>query len=144
MTTSPLSGTPGPAVIDGIDVDAVAAAVRACAGVAELDGGRFGEVASYLPGRQVPGVVVSDGRVRVQVRSRWGIPAPELAALITSVLAPLTRGRPVDVVVADIDDPPGTPQPCGPAARHPSEPAGRPGAAGVSPAGTPGSFPLPS
>jgi hypothetical protein len=144
MTTSPFSGTPGPAVIDGVDVDAVAAAVRACAGVAELDGGRFGEVASYLPGRKVPGVVVSDRRVLVQVRSRWGIPAPELAALITTVLAPLIRGYPVDVVVADIDDPPGTPQPREPDARHPSEPAGRPGLAGGSPAGTPGSFPLPS
>jgi len=143
MTTSPPGGT-GPAVIDGVDVDAVAAAVRACAGVAELDGGRFGEVASYLPGRQVPGVVVGEGRVRVQVRSRWGIPAPELAALITSVLAPLTRGKPVDVVVADIDDPPGTPQPREPADRPLSEPAGRSGPAPASPAGTPGSSPLSS
>jgi hypothetical protein len=127
MTTSPRCGAPGPAVIDGVDVDAVAAAVRACAGVAELDGGRVSEVASYLPGRKVPGVVVSEGRVLVQVRSRWGIPAPELAALITTVLAPLTRGKPVDVVVADIDDPPGTPQPREPADRLPSEPAGQPG-----------------
>lgn len=136
MTTSPVSGTPGPAVIDGVDVDAVAAAVRACAGVAELAGGRFGEVASYLPGRKVPGVVVSKERVLVQVRSRWGIPAPELAALITTVLAPLTGGKPVDVTVADIDDPPGTAQPREPTDRRPSEPA--------SQSGAPGSFPLPS
>ena len=46
---------PGSAVIDGIDIDAVAAAVRGCAGVAGLDGGQFGEVASYLPGRKVAG-----------------------------------------------------------------------------------------
>jgi hypothetical protein len=38
-----------PAVIDGVDVDAVAAAVQGCTGVAALDGGPFGQVASYLP-----------------------------------------------------------------------------------------------
>jgi hypothetical protein len=65
--------------------------------------------------------MISDGRVKVQVRSRWGIPAPYLAALITAVVAPLTRGRPVDVVIGDIDDPPCTP-----------------------PAGAPRSFPLSS
>jgi len=115
------SGVPEPAVIDGVDVEAVAAAVQACTDVAGMDGGKFGEVASYLPGRKVPGVVISDGRVKVQVRSRWGIPAPYLAALITAVVAPLTRGRPVDVVIGDIDDPPCTP-----------------------PAGAPRSFPLSS
>jgi hypothetical protein len=144
MTNPPASGAAGPAVIDGVDVDAVAAAVKACAGVAGLDGGRFGEVASYLPGRIVRGVVISGGRVTVQVRSRWGIPAPHLAALITAALAPLTRGRPVDVVIADIDDPPGTPQVREPADRNPGEPADRPSPAGTSPAGAPGSFPLPT
>jgi len=68
---------------DGVNVDAVAAAVLGCAGVAGLDGGRFGEVASYLPGRKVPGVVVSGGRVTVQIRSRWAVPMPDLAALVT-------------------------------------------------------------
>ncbi len=111
MTLPSVSSPPGPAVIGGVDVDAVAVAVLGCAGVAGLDGGRFGEVASYLPGRQVPGVVVSGGRVMVQIRSRWGVPVPELVALITAVLMPLTGPRPVDVVIADIDDPPGTPGP---------------------------------
>jgi hypothetical protein len=109
--TSPLGTVvPGAAVIDGVDVDAVVAAALGCPGVAGLDGGRFGEVTSYLPGRKVAGVVVSGGRVRVQIRSRWGVPAPELAARITEVLAPLTGRRPVDVMIADIDDPPGTPE----------------------------------
>ena len=97
-------------LVDGINVDAVAAAVASCAGVSALDGGPFGEVATYLPGRRVPGVVIGGGRVTVQVRSRWGIPAPDLAALITVVLAPLTGPRPVDVRIADIDDPPAMPQ----------------------------------
>ena len=108
--TRPSPGfTSDAAVIDGVNVDAVAVAVRACAGVSGLDGGQFGEVATYLPGRTVQGVVVGGGRVRVQVRSRWGVEAPLLAALITMGLGPLTGRRPVDVVIADIDDPPSTP-----------------------------------
>jgi hypothetical protein len=96
---------PSPAVIEGVDVDAVAAAVQGCAGVSALGGGQDGEIATYLPGRKVPGVQVSGGRVRVQIRSRWGVPATELAALITVVLAPLTGTHPVDVLISDIDDP---------------------------------------
>jgi hypothetical protein len=110
MTSSLGSTVPQAAVIDGVNVDAVAAAVLGCPGVARLDGGRFGEVTSYLPGRKVPGVVVSGGRVTVQIRSRWGVPAPGLAGLITAVLAPLAGRRPVDVVIASIDDPPGPPE----------------------------------
>jgi len=107
MTVPPAGSVSGSAVIDGIDVDAVAAAVRGCPGVSGLDGGPFNGVASYLPGRKVEGIMVRDGRVTVQIRSRWAIPAPELAAMITAVLGPLTGNRPVDVVIADIDDPPG-------------------------------------
>ena len=108
MTVPPADSASGSAVIDSIDVDAVAAAVRACPGVSGLDGGPFSGVASYLPGRKVEGIVVRDGRVIVQIRSRWAVPAPELAAVITAMLAPLTGNRPVDVVIADIDDPPAT------------------------------------
>ena len=105
--SSPSSGRPaGEAIVYGIDVDAVAAAVRACPGVSGLDGGRYGEVATYLPGRAVRGVVVAGGRGRVQVRSAWGVEAPVLAAAITAALAPLTGNRPVDVTIGDIDDPP--------------------------------------
>ena len=42
MTASPLE-PPRPALVDGIDIDAVAAMVRGCAGVSALDGGPFGE-----------------------------------------------------------------------------------------------------
>jgi hypothetical protein len=110
MTSPPGPAASGTAVIDGVNVDAVAAAVLGCAGVAGLDGGQFGEVASYLPGRKVQGVVISGGRVAVQVRSRWAVPAPDLATMIVAVLAPLTGRHPVDVRIADIDDPPGTPE----------------------------------
>ena len=105
MTASPLD-TPRAALVDDINIDAVAAIVRGCAGVSALDAGPFGEVASYLPGRTVPGVAVDDSRIRVQVRSEWGIPAADVAALISAALAPLAGTRPVDVAIADIDDPP--------------------------------------
>jgi hypothetical protein len=105
MTAFPLD-TPRAALVDGVDIDAVAAIVRGCAGVSALDGGRYGEVASYLPGRTVPGVAVEDRRIRVQVRSNWGVPATDLAARITTALAPLVGPRAIDVAIADIDDPP--------------------------------------
>jgi hypothetical protein len=109
MPTPAQAAPEGGAIIDGIDVDAVAAAVRACPGVSGLHGGRYGEVTTYLPGRAVRGVVVGGGRVRVQVRATWGTEAPPLAAAITAALTPLTGNRPVDVAIADIDDPPFTP-----------------------------------
>jgi hypothetical protein len=141
MTVPQADSAPRSAVIDGIDVDAVAAAVRACPGASGLDGGPFSGVASYLPGRKVEGIVVRDGRVRVQVRARWAVPAPELAAQITAMLAPLTGNRPVDVVIADIDDPPAAPAPrvrTGAGRSRPGPglpPAEQPGAPGSSPYG---------
>jgi hypothetical protein len=106
MTPPPNGAVPAPAVIDGADIDMIAMAVRQCAGVSALDGGPYGEVATYLPGRKVAGVVVGDGRVMVQVRSRWGIPVPELAGLIAAAASSFTGHRRIDVVIADIDDPP--------------------------------------
>jgi hypothetical protein len=129
MTLPSAGAVTSAAVVDGVDVDAVALAVRGCAGVSALNGGPFGETVTYLPGRTVEGVVVSDGRVRVQIRSRWGVEAPLLAVLITTVVAPLAAPRPVDVVIADIDDPPSGPPPGSPAAagRRPRRPAPDPG-----------------
>jgi hypothetical protein len=130
--TAPASPVAGPAGLDAAEVDAVAAVVRGCPGVSALDGGRFGEVASYLPGRVVSGVAVDDDRIRVQVRSAWGIPATDLAAVITAALTPLAGGRPVDVTISDIDDP-SPAQPAGPALRAvPPPPSSIPRTAGRS------------
>jgi hypothetical protein len=137
--TLPAPGLPaGDAVVDGIDVDAVAAVVAGCPGVSGLDGGQYGEATTYLPGRAVPGVVVGDGRVRVQVRSAWDTEVPVLATAITAALAEVTRNRPVDVVIADIDDPPvPSPRPSRRVRRVPANPGvpgmTRPGAAGPAP-----------
>lgn len=93
------------AVVDGVDVDLVAAAVRGCPAVADLVGGSPSGAATYLPGRRVDGITVAAGTVLIQVHSRWE-PATELAAQIRSavrLVAPLHR---VDVIVADIEDPP--------------------------------------
>jgi hypothetical protein len=57
-------------------------------------------------------VAVDGSRIRVQVRSKWGVRATDVAALITAALAPLAGTRPVDVAIADIDDPPAA-QPAG-------------------------------
>jgi hypothetical protein len=101
--------------------------------VSGLHGGRYGEVTTYLPGRVVRGVVVGGGRVRVQVRAAWGAEAPTLAAAITAVLAPLTGNRPVDVAIADIDDPPFTPGWGHAGESEPLAGPGRPGAAESAP-----------
>jgi hypothetical protein len=109
MTGTAWTGAaPAAAVVEGVDVDAVAAAARACPAVDRLCSGPWGGVVSYLPGREVPGVRVACDLVVVSVCSRWGVPAAELARQVRAALAPLTGARRVDVVVADVADPPAT------------------------------------
>lgn len=96
---------PAQAVVFGVDVDAVAAAVRRCSGVDDLCSTPTAPVACYLPGRQIDGIRVSEDRITVQVRSRWGVPAPALGREITRAVAAVAPGRGVDVVLADIADP---------------------------------------
>ena len=125
-----------PAVVDGVDVDAVAAAVRTCAGVSRLDGGPYHEVTTYLPGRTVDGVAIDSDRVRVQVRAAWGARIPQLAIRIRTALAPLTGTRPVDVLVADVDDPAEPVPPSDLPGQAPPEPPGQAAPAGKAPPGS--------
>jgi hypothetical protein len=92
-------------LVDGIDVDAVAAAVRGCPAVHDLDAGRLGGVATYLPGRRVPGIRVADDRIEVHVRGVWDQPASLLAQQIRAALTTLSGGRVIDVVLTDVADP---------------------------------------
>lgn len=85
------------------DVTAIAAAVLRCPSVAALEGGRFGEVTTYLPGQRVPGVAVREGRLLVSVVGTRSTTAPELLSQVLAATRPLTAGMPVDVVFADID-----------------------------------------
>lgn len=84
------------------DADAIAAAVRRCAGVDDLYAGEPVEVATYLPGRRVPGVRIADDLVEVQVRARWGRPLPEIGSEVQAAVAPLAGGRRIDVRIADV------------------------------------------
>jgi hypothetical protein len=94
-----------PALVDGVDVDAVAAAVRSCPAVDDLDGGLLGGVATYLPGRRVPGIRIDDDRIEVHVRGVWDQPVGQIADQIRGVLATLNGGRIIDVVLTDIAEP---------------------------------------
>jgi len=94
---------PGPAVVDGVDVDAVAAAVRSCPGVDDLLAGSSA-VATYLPGRRVRGVRVASDHVLIAVRGRWAVPVAELAWQVRSAVAGLVAPRRVDIIVADLTD----------------------------------------
>lgn len=104
MTVTAAAG-PFDANVDGVDVDLVAAAVRGCPAVAGLVGGPPYGAATYLPGRRIDGITVTAGTVMIQVRSRWE-PATELAAQIRRAAGVLTPLHQIDVVVADIEDPP--------------------------------------
>ncbi len=96
---------PGIALVEGIDVDALAAAVRSCPAVHDLDRGALGSIATYLPGRQLAGIRIEQYRVSVQVRVVWDVPVGELGVQVRRALAPLIGGRIVDIVVAALSDP---------------------------------------
>jgi len=92
---------------DAVDVDLVAAAVLACPSVARLSGGLMGEVATYLPGRRVRGVVLrsTEGRtgIEVHVVGRFGPPIQEISGQVhaaVGVVAPLVA---VSVHIDDLE-----------------------------------------
>ncbi|WP_231498133.1 hypothetical protein [Pseudonocardia halophobica] len=123
----------------------VAAAVLSHPAVVRLDGGPFGSVASYLPGRRVVGVRAGEGAaagepVEVAVVVRWpaGTPLPELAEEIAARVRGVAGERPVDVTVADLVPAPITAPAPAPVPGALAEPAGGGPATGPGPAGTPG------
>jgi hypothetical protein len=94
------------AVIDGVNVDAVATAVRGCPSVVDLHGGPPQMTATYLPGRRVEGVRIDPLAVAVQVRAWWGVPVSELSTQIRAALAPVAVGKRIDIIWADVADRP--------------------------------------
>lgn len=98
----------GSTVLDGVDIDAVASAVRACPGVNDLYSSKTASVASYLPGRRLSGVRIDAQVVTVQVRTEWDVPLDTVCAGITRAVAGLVGPRRVDVIIGDITDPPTT------------------------------------
>lgn len=78
----------------------IAAIVSRVPGVAALDGGMFGEVATYLPGERIVGVRVrDDGVIDIHVAVYRGVPVHEIADRIRSALAVNVR---IDITIADI------------------------------------------
>jgi hypothetical protein len=92
------------AAAESTEADAVAAAARGCPAVDGLCPGAWGGVVTYLPGRRVPGVRLADDHLVISVRSRWGVPASEVARQVRAAVAALAGPRRIDVVVADMSD----------------------------------------
>lgn len=84
--------------------EAIAAVVRAHPAVVDLDGGPFGAVASYLPGRRVVGVRVGElsDPVEISLIARLGSPLPQLATELRRVIRAVTGTRSIDVIVNDV------------------------------------------
>ncbi|CAN5791332.1 hypothetical protein BH24ACT2_BH24ACT2_04720 [soil metagenome] len=87
----------------GIDVDEVVRTVEDCPSVVRLVPGSSVEVATYLPGRRVPGVRVHDGVLEVHVAARYGQPLPEVADEVRRALAEVVGRHPVAVFIDDLD-----------------------------------------
>jgi len=90
---------------DQVDPDAVSTAALSCPQVARLSGGFAGEVATYLPGRSVAGVRVTDDEVEIHIVARWGTNLPEVADAVRLAVKPVTAGLRTSVYVEDIEVP---------------------------------------
>ncbi len=81
--------------------DEIAALVLAVEGVVQLHPGRFGEVATYLPGRRVAGVKLSEQAVEVHVVLAYDTPIRAVAQQIHAAVAAVVD-VPVQVYVEDL------------------------------------------
>lgn len=93
---------PGYASDPGALAEAVSAAVLSVPDVHDLHGGAFGEVATYLPGRRVPGVRLTDDGVELHVVTRGANPLTVTVEQVRDAVRPLVSGR-IDVTVEDVE-----------------------------------------
>jgi hypothetical protein len=84
-----------------IDADRIATAVQASRHIAGLDSGRYGEIATYLPGRRVSGVRIRPDSVTIGVIGRYPATATEIDASVRATVGPLDR--PLHVHIGDLD-----------------------------------------
>lgn len=82
--------------------DVVALAVTSVPGVTGLHPGAFREVATYLPGRRVTGIRLTDELVEVHVRLLMGTELLPTAEAIRAVVEPIVHTD-VHVYVEDVD-----------------------------------------
>lgn len=87
--------------------EAVMRAVQAHPAVARLDGGAFGVVATYLPGRRIVGVRVpqDDSPLEISVVMRTGHRIPDAACDIRSLVRGIVGDIPVDLTITDLAEP---------------------------------------
>jgi hypothetical protein len=84
------------------DAEQIAAAVLTCPSVAGLHSGRFGEVATYLPGRRVGGVRITPEAVSVHVVVLYPATIAQVDSAVRAAVAPHVAGLPVVVAVEDL------------------------------------------
>ncbi|QXV59285.1 hypothetical protein [Amycolatopsis sp. TNS106] len=97
-----------------IDADRIATAVRARPSIAGLHSGRFGEIATLLRGRRVPGIRIRDDEIIIGVVGRYPATAVEISDDVLVAVGQVDR--PVRVRIGDIappaaEDPGTTPEP---------------------------------
>lgn len=81
--------------------DRVAAAAQSVPGVTGLHAGSFGSVATYLPGRRVNGIRLTDDVAEVHVTVAMGSQLLEVADSVRAAVEPLVA-TPVGVFVEDV------------------------------------------
>jgi RNA polymerase sigma-70 factor (ECF subfamily) len=90
------------AVTAGVEIDAdrIAVAVQAGRLIVGLDSGRYGEIATYLPGRRVNGVRIRAESVTIGVVGRYPATATDIDACVRASVGPLDR--PLHVHINDL------------------------------------------
>lgn len=84
------------------DADTVAGIAVAVPGVRALHPGMFGEVGTYLPGRRVAGVRITDGTIDVHVVVEADAKVRDTAAAVRQAVADAYPTHAVDVTVEDV------------------------------------------
>lgn len=78
------------------------AATLACPSVSAMSGGVLGEVATYLPGRRVPGIRTRPDGIEVHVVGVFGPSIGEIVSQVREAVEPLMQGHQLSVHVADL------------------------------------------
>ena len=76
-------------------------------GVVALHPGMFGEVGTYLPGRRVAGVRITEDAVDVHIVVVFGSSVRDTAAAVRAAVAAVRPGAAVNVTVEDVAPAPG-------------------------------------
>ncbi|WP_410574784.1 hypothetical protein [Amycolatopsis sp. cmx-4-61] len=88
------------------DAAAIATLVTALPQITGLHSGHFGEIATLLPSRRVPGVRIRPTEITVGVTGRYPATAAEIGTAVRAAIGPVDR--PVHVHIGDIAAPTAT------------------------------------